>query len=177
MFVLTPRISAKRQASPHPIRGAGQFGHSYSSAAGAEGWETYPVAISCWLKTNRCRPIVGEFVIQHASGLANLSCVTSEVRANHTPVDAMRGGTFTLTNVGVFGVDGATPILNPGEAAILALGQTRKLPWNHKDQVRRRSVTTELLSFDHRLVDGELGSTVLAEIAELLEHPAHAMAR
>lgn len=112
------------------------------------------------------------------TGLAHaITDLITEARANRTTLKAMREGTFTITNVGVFGVDGATPILNPGESAILALGQTRRQPWNHKDRVRLRSVTTLALSFDHRLVDGELGSTVLAEIAELLEHPALALAR
>ncbi|WP_432979516.1 dihydrolipoamide acetyltransferase family protein [Dactylosporangium sp. CA-233914] len=106
-----------------------------------------------------------------------LAELINEARANRTALERMRSGTFTITNVGVFGVDGATPILNPGEAAILALGQTRQLPWNHKGRVRLRSVTTLSLSFDHRLVDGELGSKVLAEIGELLEHPARALAR
>jgi 2-oxoisovalerate dehydrogenase E2 component (dihydrolipoyl transacylase) len=106
-----------------------------------------------------------------------LADLIAEARANRTTIDAMRGGTFTITNIGVFGVDGATPILNLGEAAILAFGQIRKVPWHHKGRVRLRSVTTLSLSFDHRLVDGQLGSTVLAEIAELLEQPARALCR
>ena len=88
----------------------------------------------------------------------------------------MTGGTFTITNIGVFGVDGGTPILNPGEAAILCVGQIRKQPWAHKGKVRLRDVTTLALSFDHRLVDGELGSRVLADIAGLLERPDEALA-
>jgi pyruvate dehydrogenase E2 component (dihydrolipoamide acetyltransferase) len=108
---------------------------------------------------------------------ASMAELITDARANRTTVEAMRGGTFTISNVGVFGVDGATPILNPGESAILALGQTRQLPWNHKGRIRLRSVTTLSLSFDHRLVDGELGSRVLAEIAEILEHPARASVR
>jgi len=74
------------------------------------------------------------------------------------------------------GVDGGTPILNPGEAAILCLGQIRKQPWAHKGRVRLRDVTTLAMSFDHRLVDGELGSRVLAHIAQILENPAQALA-
>ena len=70
----------------------------------------------------------------------------------------MAGGTITITNVGVFGIDAGTPILNPGEAAILAFGQVRRQPWVHKGKVRPRWVTQLALSFDHRLVDGELGS-------------------
>lgn len=107
---------------------------------------------------------------------ASITELVVDARSNRTSVEAMRNGTFTITNIGVFGVDGATPILNPGESAILAFGQTRRIPWNHKNRVRLRSVTTLSLSFDHRLVDGELGSHVLADIAEVLEHPARALA-
>ncbi|WP_030457583.1 dihydrolipoamide acetyltransferase family protein [Kitasatospora sp. NRRL B-11411] len=87
-----------------------------------------------------------------------------------SPAD-MSGGSITITNVGVFGVDTGTPILNPGEAAILAFGAVRELPWVHKGKVVPRQVTTLALSFDHRLVDGELGSKVLADTAAVLEHP------
>ncbi|MFB7662673.1 dihydrolipoamide acetyltransferase family protein [Kitasatospora sp. NPDC056138] len=87
-----------------------------------------------------------------------------------SPAD-MQGGTITITNVGVFGVDTGTPILNPGEAAILAFGAVRELPWVHKGKVVPRQVTTLALSFDHRLVDGELGSRVLADVAAVLERP------
>ena len=76
----------------------------------------------------------------------------------------MSGGTVTITNVGVFGVDTGTPILNPGESAILAFGAIKLQPWVHKGKVKPRQVTTLALSFDHRLVDGELGSKVLADV-------------
>jgi pyruvate dehydrogenase E2 component (dihydrolipoamide acetyltransferase) len=87
----------------------------------------------------------------------------------------MTGGTITITNVGVFGVDSGTPILNRGEAAILALGQVRRQPWVHKGKVRPRWVTQLALSFDHRLVDGDLGSRTLADIAAVLEDPSKAL--
>jgi len=87
-----------------------------------------------------------------------------------SPAD-MTGGSITITNVGVFGVDTGTPILNPGEAAILAFGAVRELPWVHKGKVVPRLVTTLALSFDHRMVDGELGSKVLADTAAILEYP------
>ncbi len=87
-----------------------------------------------------------------------------------SPAD-MSGGSITITNVGVFGVDTGTPILNPGEAAILAFGAVRELPWVHKGKVVPRLVTTLALSFDHRMVDGELGSKVLADTAAILERP------
>jgi 2-oxoisovalerate dehydrogenase E2 component (dihydrolipoyl transacylase) len=87
-----------------------------------------------------------------------------------TPADLARG-TITITNVGVFGVDAGTPILNPGEAAILCVGAVRQTPWAHKGKVALRWTTQLALSFDHRLVDGELGSTVLARIGRILENP------
>jgi 2-oxoisovalerate dehydrogenase E2 component (dihydrolipoyl transacylase) len=91
-----------------------------------------------------------------------------------TPAD-MAGGTITITNVGVFGVDTGTPILNPGEAAILAFGAVRPQPWVHKGKVVPRQVTTLALSFDHRLVDGELGSRFLADVGSVLEDPELAL--
>jgi pyruvate dehydrogenase E2 component (dihydrolipoamide acetyltransferase) len=90
------------------------------------------------------------------------------------PAD-MAGGTFTITNVGVFGVDTGTPILPPGEAAILALGAVRDMPWVHQGKVRVRQVTTLGLSFDHRIVDGELGSLFLRDIGAILHDPASAL--
>src|SRR5439155_15541886 len=71
------------------------------------------------------------------------------------PAD-MTGGTFTITNVGVFGVDTGTPILPPGEAAILAFGVVRDAPWVHRGKIKVRHVTTLGMSFDHRIIDGEL---------------------
>jgi pyruvate dehydrogenase E2 component (dihydrolipoamide acetyltransferase) len=103
-----------------------------------------------------------------AESLTSLIGTAREGRT--TPAD-MQGGTVTITNVGVFGVDAGTPILNPGEAAILAFGQVRELPWVHKGKVVPRLVTTLALSFDHRMVDGELGSKVLADTAAILEQP------
>jgi pyruvate dehydrogenase E2 component (dihydrolipoamide acetyltransferase) len=105
-----------------------------------------------------------------------LATLTATARDGRTPPADMAGGTITITNVGVFGVDTGTPILNPGEAAILAFGAVRQQPWVHKGKVRARWVTTLALSFDHRLVDGELGSRFLADLAAVLEHPARALA-
>ncbi|MEU5837690.1 dihydrolipoamide acetyltransferase family protein [Streptomyces diacarni] len=107
-----------------------------------------------------------------ASALGELVATAREGR---TSPAAMSGGTVTITNVGVFGVDTGTPILNPGESAILAFGQVREQPWVHKGKVKPRHVTTLALSFDHRLVDGELGSKVLADIAAVLEQPKRLM--
>jgi len=100
-----------------------------------------------------------------------LTDLTAVAREGKTSPDAMAGGTITITNVGVFGVDAATPILNPGEAAILCFGAVKQTPWVHDGQVVPRWTTQLSLSFDHRLVDGALGSTVLALIGAVLEDP------
>jgi pyruvate dehydrogenase E2 component (dihydrolipoamide acetyltransferase) len=84
-------------------------------------------------------------------------------------------GTFTITNVGVFGVDGGTPIMNPGEAAIMCLGTVRRKPWvmgtGEDERIEPRSVCTVSLTFDHRLVDGEAGSKFLADVATIMTDP------
>ena len=87
-----------------------------------------------------------------------------------TPGDSV-GGTITITNVGVFGVDGGTPILNPGEAAILAMGRVLERPWVVSGGLTVRPVMELTLSFDHRIVDGAAGSTFLADVAALLSDP------
>ncbi|MFJ9815866.1 dihydrolipoamide acetyltransferase family protein [Streptomyces sp. NPDC101151] len=97
--------------------------------------------------------------------------LVATAREGKTSPAAMQGGTVTITNVGVFGIDTGTPILNPGESAILAVGAIKLQPWVHKGKVKPRQVTTLALSFDHRLVDGELGSKVLADAAAILEQP------
>ncbi|WP_137159220.1 dihydrolipoamide acetyltransferase family protein, partial [Blastococcus sp. CCUG 61487] len=107
---------------------------------------------------------------------AALAELTETARAGRTMPADLTGGTITITNVGVFGVDSGTPILNPGEAAILAFGAVRERPWVHKGKIRPRQVTTVALSFDHRIVDGELGSRFLADIGALLEDPGAALA-
>ncbi|WP_320774070.1 dihydrolipoamide acetyltransferase family protein, partial [Streptomyces sp. CRN 30] len=111
----------------------------------------------------------------HAKTLPDLARslgeLVSTAREGRTSPAAMQGGTVTITNVGVFGVDTGTPILNPGESAILAIGAIKLQPWVHKGKVKPRQVTTLALSFDHRLVDGELGSKVLADVAAVLERP------
>ncbi|APU41281.1 MULTISPECIES: dihydrolipoamide acetyltransferase family protein [unclassified Streptomyces] len=101
----------------------------------------------------------------------SLSSLVATAREGKTSPADMQNGTITITNVGVFGVDTGTPILNPGESAILAVGAIKLQPWVHKGKVKPRQVTTLALSFDHRLIDGELGSKFLADIAAVLEHP------
>lgn len=92
-------------------------------------------------------------------------------RDGRTSPAGMSGGTITITNIGSFGVDAGTPILNPGEAAILCMGAVRKVPWVVDDAVVVRPVMTLSLAFDHRLVDGDLGSKVLARVGAVLRDP------
>ncbi len=114
-----------------------------------------------------------------AMTLAELGAAVNELtrtaREGKTQPAEMSGGTFTITNVGVFGVDAGTPIINPGESAILCFGAVRKQPWVHKGKVKVRDVTTLALSFDHRLIDGEKGSRFLADVAQILEDPAYTL--
>ncbi|WP_166848068.1 dihydrolipoamide acetyltransferase family protein [Isoptericola sp. BMS4] len=107
-----------------------------------------------------------------ASAIADL---TATARAGRTSPAAMSDGTITITNVGIFGTDTGTPILNPGEAAILAFGAIRKQPWVHKGKIKPRWVTQLALSVDHRLVDGELAARYLADVARVLEEPARGL--
>ena len=105
--------------------------------------------------------------------------LVATAREGKTPPADFSGGTVTITNVGVFGVDTGTPILNPGEAAILAFGAVRRMPWvverDGTESIEPRWVTQLALSFDHRMVDGELGSKVLADVAALLHDPGQAL--
>ncbi|CAM3289592.1 dihydrolipoamide acetyltransferase family protein [Nocardioides dubius] len=111
---------------------------------------------------------------------AALGQLTETARSGRTQPAEMSGGTFTITNVGVFGVDGGTPIINPGESAILCFGAIKKQPWvvtdaDGNDTLAIRQVTTLSLSFDHRHIDGESGSRFLADVASVLEDPANAL--
>jgi pyruvate dehydrogenase E2 component (dihydrolipoamide acetyltransferase) len=106
---------------------------------------------------------------------AALGELVETARAGRTQPADMAGGTMTITNVGVFGVDSGTPIINPGESAILCFGQVREMPWVVDGELAVRQVTQLSLSFDHRLVDGQLGSMFLADIARVLEDPATAL--
>src|SRR5208282_974858 len=106
----------------------------------------------------------------------SLQALAETARAGKaTPAD-LAGGTITITNVGVFGVDAGTPILTPGEAAILAFGQVRDAPWVVDGQLAVRSVCTLSLSFDHRIIDGELGSALLRDVGSMLEDPVRMLA-
>lgn len=105
-----------------------------------------------------------------------LTELTETARAGKTAPGDLSGGTISITNIGVFGIDAGTPILNPGEAAILAVGAVRNMPWEYRDEVALRQVMTLSLSFDHRLVDGEQGSRFLQDVGALLSDPGMALA-
>ncbi|MGW4394439.1 dihydrolipoamide acetyltransferase family protein [Amycolatopsis nivea] len=104
-----------------------------------------------------------------------LTELTDVAREGKTTPAAMLGGTFTITNVGVFGVDTGTPIINPGESAILAVGAIRDTPWVVDGEIKVRKVMQLSLSFDHRVVDGQQGSEFLADVGALLADPAVAI--
>ncbi|KRF46585.1 dihydrolipoamide acetyltransferase family protein [Terrabacter sp. Soil810] len=106
--------------------------------------------------------------------------LTATAREGRTQPAEMSGGTMTITNVGVFGVDSGTPIINPGESAIVCFGAIRKQPWvvtdaDGNDEIAIRHVTQLAVSFDHRLIDGELGSRFLSDLAAILADPAQAL--
>ncbi len=108
---------------------------------------------------------------------AALGQLTATAREGRTQPAEMAGGTFTITNVGVFGVDAGTPIINPGESAILCFGAINKRPWVDEEtgEIVVRDVTTLALSFDHRHIDGEKGSRFLADVAGMLSDPGTAL--
>ncbi|MFF1572658.1 dihydrolipoamide acetyltransferase family protein [Leifsonia sp. NPDC058292] len=103
---------------------------------------------------------------------AALEQLTLTARDGKTPPADMAGGTITITNIGVFGMDTGTPILNPGEVGIVALGTIKQKPWVVDGEVRPRFVTTLGASFDHRVVDGDVASRFLADVASIIEEPA-----
>lgn len=105
-----------------------------------------------------------------------LENLTEQARAARSTPAALTGGTITITNVGVFGVDAGVPLLNPGEAAILALGAVQRRPWDHNGEVALRDLVTLSLAFDHRLVDGEGASRFLKAVSEILADPTNLLA-
>jgi len=112
---------------------------------------------------------VAEAQDQLAQAIENMTNVAREGKLQ--PAD-MSNGTITVTNIGVFGMDTGTPILNPGEVAIVALGTIKQKPWVVDGEVRPRYVTTLGASFDHRIVDGDVASRFLADVASIIEEPA-----
>jgi 2-oxoisovalerate dehydrogenase E2 component (dihydrolipoyl transacylase) len=122
-------------------------------------------------------PRIAEAQVLDLRGMADaLGRLVETARSGRSRPEDLRGSTITLTNVGVFGVDGGTPILNPGEVAILALGRVVARPWVVDGQVVARDVVTLALSFDHRVVDGALGSRVLRDVANFMADPATELA-
>lgn len=104
-----------------------------------------------------------------AAALAELA---SRARAGRTAPAELSGGTISLTNIGVFGIDAGTPILNPGETAILATGAVQRRPWEYRGGIELRQVMTLSLSFDHRLVDGEQAARFLSDVGAIISDPA-----
>ena len=114
---------------------------------------------------------------QLADAMAHL---VETARAGRTQPAEMSGGSITITNVGVFGIDTGTPIINPGESAIVCFGAVRRQPWvvtgaDGSEEIVPRWITQLAVSFDHRLIDGELGSRFLADLGAILEDPARAL--
>ncbi|WP_221584054.1 dihydrolipoamide acetyltransferase family protein [Microbacterium sp. G2-8] len=123
-------------------------------------------------------PVIATADRQDLAGLADaIAELTRQAREGTTAPAALAGGTFTITNVGVFGVDAGSPILNPGESGILAIGAVRRRPWEHEGELALRDVVTLSLTFDHRIADGEQAARFLTAVGALLEDPARAMTR
>ncbi|WP_203137721.1 dihydrolipoamide acetyltransferase family protein [Microbacterium sp. JZ31] len=101
----------------------------------------------------------------------------AEARDGSIGVAALTSSTLTISNVGVFGVDGGIPLLTPGQSAIVALGAVRRLPWEHEGAVALRDVMTITVSFDHRVIDGREASAFVRDIGRVLERPGLALAR
>jgi len=101
-----------------------------------------------------------------------LNRLTLTAREGKTSPADQQGGTITITNIGVFGMDAGTPIINPGEAGIIAMGTISQKPWVVDGEVRPRWVTTVAGSFDHRVIDGDGMSRFIADVASVLEEPA-----
>jgi len=104
-----------------------------------------------------------------------LKVLAETARSGKTSPAELSGGTFSISNIGVFGIDAGTPILPPGQSGILAVGAVRRLPWEYRGEIALRQVMTLSLSFDHRLVDGAEGARFLKDVADVLEEPGRAM--
>ncbi len=119
-------------------------------------------------------PDAGSMTVPQLADAIRELAVTA--RDGRTPPSSLSGGTITITNIGVFGVDAGTPIIVPGEAAILAMGAVRRTPWEFEGGIALRDVMTLSVSFDHRMVDGEQGSRFLTDIGGILHDPASVLA-
>lgn len=111
-------------------------------------------------------------LVQLADAIGELAATA---RAGRTSPAELAGGTFSISNIGVFGVDSGTPILPPGQSGILAVGAIRRRPWEFRGEIALRHTMTLSLSFDHRLVDGAEGARFLKDVADVLEEPGRAM--
>jgi 2-oxoisovalerate dehydrogenase E2 component (dihydrolipoyl transacylase) len=131
------------------------------------------VATPRGLMVPNVKDAAGLTLVDLADALAGL---TERARDGKTELSEFSGGTITITNIGGFGIDTGTPIINPGEAAILCVGAIRRQPWEYRDEIALRSVLTLSLSFDHRLVDGFEGSGFLADVARVLADPTELIA-
>ncbi|MDQ0612917.1 2-oxoisovalerate dehydrogenase E2 component (dihydrolipoyl transacylase) [Microbacterium sp. W4I4] len=121
-------------------------------------------------------PIIRDAERLSLTGMADaLQQLTQTARSGKTSPAELSGGTFSITNIGVFGIDAGTPILPPGQSGILAVGAVRRQPWEYKGEIALRQMMTLSVSFDHRLVDGAEGSRFLKDVADLLEQPGRAM--
>ncbi|TKV56000.1 2-oxo acid dehydrogenase subunit E2 [Nakamurella flava] len=121
-------------------------------------------------------PVIRDADTLDVAGLAGaIIDLADTARAGQTSPAALAGGTFTITNVGVFGVDAGTPIIYPGQAGILAVGAIKDAPWVVDGQLAVRKVCTLAVSFDHRVVDGQEGSQFLADVGALLTDPGLAL--
>lgn len=118
-------------------------------------------------------PNIKDADILNLVGLSDaLTSLVETAKAGTAGQADLSGGTISITNIGSFGIDAGTPILNTGEAMILALGAVKRLPWEYRGEVALRQVLTLSVSFDHRLVDGEQGSRFLADVGAILANPA-----
>ena len=104
-----------------------------------------------------------------------VTALTQTARSGKTSPADLAGGTFSITNIGVFGIDSGTPILPPGQSGILAVGAVRRMPWEHRGEIALRQVMTLSLSFDHRIADGAEGARFVKDVADILEEPGRAM--
>ncbi|MGW9628848.1 dihydrolipoamide acetyltransferase family protein [Microbacterium sp. NPDC055521] len=121
-------------------------------------------------------PIIRDAERLSLTGMADaLAQLTQTARAGRTSPAELAGGTFSITNIGVFGIDAGTPILPPGQSGILAVGAVRRQPWEYRGEIALRQMMTLSLSFDHRLVDGAEGARFLKDVADILEQPGRAL--
>ncbi|WP_091233092.1 dihydrolipoamide acetyltransferase family protein [Microbacterium sp. 3J1] len=121
-------------------------------------------------------PIIRDAETLTLSDLADaVAALATTARAGKTPPSDLAGGTFSISNIGVFGVDAGTPILPPGQSGIIAVGAIRRQPWEHRGEIALRDVMTLSLSFDHRVVDGAEGARFLKDVADILQEPGRAM--